>query len=100
MADTAGVFDKGVNYKRRFINKYSRTTNIPSVLFLDVKFHPTMPDHIIVLSSNTLSHPGKINTLVPMELLDSMEKEIEDNYLTRAKNYLRNEKRTGEFRRF
>ena len=96
MADTAGVFDKGVDYRKKFIDKYGRKCSIPSVLFLDVKFHPTIPDHVIVLSSITLSHSdSKINTMAPSELIDNMEKEINDKYYNKAKNLYFKENRTG-----
>ena len=96
MADTARVFDKDVDYRNKFIEKYGRKCSIPSVLFLDVKFHPTIPDHVIVLSSITLSHSdAKINTMAPSELIKNMDEEINDRYYSKAKNAYFKENRTG-----
>lgn len=75
---------------------YSRKTDLPSVVFLDVKFHPTMPNHVIVLSTMTLPQQTKINTLVPIELLDVMDQDIKDNYFNKAKNYHIKENRAGK----
>jgi hypothetical protein len=86
MADTAGVFERGVDYRKKFINKYSRKTDMPSVKFLGVKFHPTMPDHLIILSSITMSAQRKINTLIPLELLDDLDREINHKYLRLAQD--------------
>lgn len=68
---------------------------MPSILFLDVKLHPTLPDHIIVLSSNTFAEQQKINTLVPVELIENMEKDIMANYFNQAKNLTRQNNRNG-----
>ena len=96
MADTAAVFDKNIDYRSKFIEKYGRKCSIPSVLFLDVKFHPTIPDHIIVLSSITLNHSdSKINTMGPVELIEDMEEEINDKYFNKAKNLYFKENRAG-----
>jgi hypothetical protein len=78
-----------------FLCRYSRKTDVPSILFLDVKFHPTMPDHIIVLSSNTFAEQQKINTLVPAELISNMEKDIMENYFNQAKILTRQNNRNG-----
>ena len=93
MADTAGVFEENVDYRNKYIQKYSRRTNIPSVVFLDVKFHPTMPDHVIVLSSMTLPNTEKINTLVPEDTLHDMEDEIQRTYYSKAEKKYTNEKK-------
>lgn len=92
MADTAGVFEHGVDYRDRYIEKYSRRTNIPSVVFCDVKFHPTMPDHIIVLSSMTLPNATKVNTLIPDMIIPPMEEEIQKTYYAKAEKLYTSEK--------
>ena len=80
MADTAEVFESGVDYRDKFISKYGRKCNIPSVQFLDAKFHPTLPDHVIVLSSVTFSDPNvKVNLMLPSEILKNMDKKIKSN---------------------
>jgi len=62
---------------------------------MDVKFHPTMPDHVVVLSTMTISEQPKINTLVPMELIKDMDKEIKKDYLNQAKNLFMTQNRGG-----
>lgn len=95
MADTAKVFEAGVDYRKKFIDKYSRKVDIPSVVFLDSQFHPTLPDHVIVLSAVNIPNKTKVNTLVPMELLDDMEADITENYYNKAKNEYFRENRNG-----
>ena len=76
MADIANVFEKGVDYRDKFIDKYGRKWNIPSALFLDAKFHPTLPDHFIVLSSVTFPNASnlKVNSMIPTNIAADMDK--------------------------
>lgn len=97
MADVANVFEKGVDYRDKFIDKYGRKCNIPSALFLDAKFHPTLPDHFIVLSS--VSFPStnnlRVNAMIPAEISENMHNRINDKYLKQAKTAYFKQNRTG-----
>ena len=97
MADIANVFEKGVDYRDRFIEKYGRKCNLPSVMFLDAKFHPTLPDHVIVLSSVTFPNSSnlKVNMLIPSQIVNDMEKKIEQVYYKQAQNEYYKQNRTS-----
>lgn len=46
------VLDESIDYVNRFVNEYSRKFEFLSYDFLDAKFHPKLPDHLVVLGWN------------------------------------------------
>lgn len=46
----SNVFDKNVRYLDRFIANQGKKYDFPNFKYEDVRFHPTLKDHIIVLS--------------------------------------------------
>ena len=54
------ILDRNTNYVERFLQKQSKTIEIPDFKYLDARFHPQYTDHIVVLSKNEFPEEVKM----------------------------------------
>ena len=62
----------GGDFEDRFLNKYSKRLELPSFSYLGTCFHPTLQDHVFVLSKNSFPK-AKYERMVPQDISDGIK---------------------------
>ena len=89
MSECFGPFDPNTNYAKQFIEKYSKTLELPMTKLINAFFHPTLRDHIITL--NEVKFPdidwSKVKGLIPDKNRNEFEVKIKNQYMSAAEKY-------------
>lgn len=67
--------DKDNSFEKRFLRKYAKKIKLPSYNYLDAVFHPVLPDHLIILSSNLFPEGTRWEWLLPENVVEGMKSE-------------------------
>jgi hypothetical protein len=77
-------FNSDINFSEDYLKKYARFVDLPSCTYLDVKFHPILKDHIIVLSEIYCPKKCDYQTLVNEKMYKGFVAGLDRKYVKYA----------------
>jgi hypothetical protein len=77
-------FNSDINFSEDYLKKYARFVDLPSCRYLDVKFHPMLRDHVIVLSEIYCPKKCDYQTLVNDKMYEGFIAGLDRKYVKYA----------------